>query len=135
MARPKKTEDQRTLFLAGLTQGLSVQSACDGAEIGRRTAYNWRDAEPEFAKAWDAAVEAGTDVLEDEARRRAFEGVDEPAGWYQGKPGGLVRKYSDTLLMFLLNGRRPEKFNRQRIEHTGKDGKDLVIKIEDGWAK
>src|SRR5262245_35751476 len=34
-----------------------------------------------------------------------------------------VKKYSDSLLMFLLKAHRPDKFReRQSIEHTGKDG-------------
>jgi hypothetical protein len=37
---------------------------------------------------------------------------------YQGgKKVGAVREYSDTLLMFLLNGGRPEKY-KHRIDHT-----------------
>ncbi len=45
------------------------------------------------------AIEQGTDVLEDEAVRRALAG-------------------SDTLLMFLLRARRPEKCRENvRVEH------------------
>ena len=53
---------------------------------------------------------------EDEAVRRAHDGVDEPV-FYQGKACGVVRKYSDTLLIFLLKGRRPEKY-RDRPSHA-----------------
>lgn len=42
------------------------------------TAYTWRKAMPYFATAWDDAMQAGLLALEDEAHRRAFEGVDEP---------------------------------------------------------
>ena len=49
------------------------------------------------------------DILEDEVDRRAVEGVEKPVGWHKGKPGGYVREYSDTLLIFLLKGDRPEK--------------------------
>jgi hypothetical protein len=43
--------------------------------------------------------------------------------FYQGEKVGTVQKYSDTLLIFLMKGVRPEKY-RERFGHeiTGKDG-------------
>ena len=55
--------------------------------------------------------------MEGEARRRAVDGVEEPVGWYQGKPGGLVRKYSDRLLVLLLKAWIPERY-KDRTEAT-----------------
>ncbi len=52
------------------------------------------------------------DVLEDEVTRRAVEGVEEPAGWYKGKSGGTVRRYSDTLLIFRLKDDLLERIAR-----------------------
>ena len=63
-----------------------------------------------FAAAWDDAIEDGTDLLEDEVLRRAKDGVDEPR-FYEGEVCGHVRKYSDTLAIFLLKARRPEKYS------------------------
>ena len=98
-----------------------------------------------FAAAWDRAI----DTLEAEAARRAYEGVAEPvfhAGKRvldmavdekgeikrnaAGKPTAVpasIRKYSNTLLMFLLNGNRSNKY-RQRtdsrfVDEKGKDSK------------
>ena len=119
-ARTARTAKKREKFLAALATGLSVSNACSSAGLARRTAYDWRDADPDFAKAWDHAIEDGTDALEDEARRRAFEGAEEPV-FYQGKQVGTVRKYSDTLLIFLLKGRRPDKF-KDRVAHGGDTG-------------
>ncbi len=39
-----------------------------------------------------------------------MEGVEEPVRWYKGEAGGMVRKYSDVLLIFLLKGLRPDKY-------------------------
>ena len=64
-----------------------------------------------------ARIMAG-DILEAEAHRRAVEGVEEPVGWYRGKPGGTVRRYSDNLLMFLLKGVLPERY-KDRMEVAG----------------
>ena len=54
-----------------------------------------------FRKQWDDAIEDATDALELEARRRAFSGVEDPV-YYKGQVVGGVRKYSDVLLIFLL---------------------------------
>jgi hypothetical protein len=108
--QPKKESE----FLAVLREtGGNVSRACAAIELTRARAYEWRRVDPVFALAWDEAVELGTDELEEEARRRAFAGVDEPV-FYQGEECGAVRKYSDTLLIFLLKGRRPDKY-RERV--------------------
>jgi hypothetical protein len=101
-------------FLSVLQEtGGNVSRACAAIELTRTRAYEWRAADPLFAAAWDEAVETGTDELEEEARRRAFSGVDEPV-FYQGEVCGEIRKYSDTLLIFLLKGRRPDRY-RERV--------------------
>jgi hypothetical protein len=54
-----------------------------------------------FAEAWADAYEEGSDALEDEAHRRAVDGVEKPvtvAGQRE-----VMREYSDKLLIFLLN--------------------------------
>lgn len=67
--------------------------------------------------AGEDAIETGTDLLEDDVRRRAVDGVEEPL-FHQGKKVGLTRKYSDTLLIFLLKARRPAKYRDSvRLEH------------------
>lgn len=62
-----------------------------------------------FAKAWDDALVAAGDLLEDEAIRRAVDGVRE-AIYYKGDVVDFRLRFSDQLLMFLLKGIRPEKF-------------------------
>jgi hypothetical protein len=108
--QPKKEME----FLAVLREtGGNVSRACAAIHLTRTRVYEWRAADPLFAIAWDEAVEFGTDDLEEEARRRALEGVDEPV-FYQGEECGVIRKYSDTLLIFLLKGRRPDRY-RERV--------------------
>jgi hypothetical protein len=105
----------------------SVTTACQTLGIGRSTVYGWKDGSPEFAEALEKAQELGTNRLEDEAVRRALEGVDEPV-FYLGKHVANVKKYSDTLLMFTLKGRRPEKWkDRVSQELTGKDGGPVQV--------
>lgn len=131
--RTVRTPKKRTAFIESLREtGGNVSRSCEAADMSRVAAYEWRTADPEFAKEWNDAVEFGTDELEEEARRRAYAGVDEPV-FYQGEQCGTVRKYSDTLLIFLLKGRRPETYrDNVRTEITGKDGGPLrIAKAED----
>ena len=120
MSRTARTPRRaREAFLEALRQGLSVKAACEAANMGRRTAYDLRESDLDFKAAWDAAIEEGTDLLEDEARRRAFEGIDQPLV-SAGKLVATARRYSDPLLVFLLKSRRPEKYReRSTVEHSG----------------
>lgn len=120
--RTTRTPKKEAAFLDGLRDGLSVTASCIDAGISRRTAYEWRDADDEFRKRWDEAVEEGTDRLEDEAQRRARDGVTEPV-FYKGDIVGHVQRHSDTLMIFLLKARRPDKYkDRVANEHTGPNG-------------
>lgn len=116
---PGVKPSDKARFLAHLAETANVTAACKKARITRSAAYEWRNLDEEFAKAWEAAVDRGTDALEDEGVRRAFEGTLKPV-YQQGRKVGTVREYSDTLLIFMLKGRRPEKFkDRVASEHTG----------------
>lgn len=109
-------------FLTTLREGATVAGACKASKIGRSTAYRWRGADGDFAAAWDEAVEIGTETIEDELKRRAVDGWEEPV-FYQGKAVAMITKYDTTALIFLLKARNPERFrDRASIEHTGKDG-------------
>lgn len=100
-------------FLVVLAETGNVSAACIRVQIARSTAYEARDRHPEFARAWDEALEFAADALELEARRRAAEGTLEPV-FYKGFQVGTIRRYSDQLLMFLLRAARPLKF-RERV--------------------
>lgn len=127
----------------GLRGGHSISKSAWAAGISSVTAYAWKKnslatADPEtgvlkddFALRWKAAYADGVDVLEDEARRRAVDGIERPV--YQGGVlVGAVTEYSDTLLAFALRGKKPETYNTERHEHTGKDGAPIShnLKIE-----
>jgi hypothetical protein len=112
------TERTLELFLAELVAGRSVSAACRAAGLPRRTAYNLRQRDEPFALRWHDALEAGTDAFEDEARRRALEGVERPV-MYRGEAVGTVREYSDRMLELILRARRPEKYReRYEVEHS-----------------
>jgi hypothetical protein len=80
-------------------------------------AYQQARKDPEFVRRVKVARGAGYDMMEHEAHRRAVEGWVEPVFYRgelvageDGKPVG-VRRYSDTLLKFLLKHCNPKKFN------------------------
>jgi len=107
---------RRAAFLEGLRQAASVTKACAVSGLPYSTAYAWRAADEAFAVDWDAAVEQGTDRIEDEAVRRAVDGVQRPI--YQGgKLVGHETQFSDRLVELMLKARRPDKFkDRTAVE-------------------
>ena len=123
--RTIRTSKKEGKFLAALAETGNVTKACGIAKIGRMTVYDWRDGDEYFTTRWEKALDKGADALEDEATRRAHDGVEEPV-YFKGEVVGHVQKYSDTLLIFLLKGRRPEKY-KDRFEHSGKAGDPLRI--------
>jgi len=103
-------------FLAAYSQNGNVTRAAENAGVGRNTVYGWRK-DPEFEVAFGNAGEEAADLLEEEAWRRArdglrkmkFNGKEPIMDPDTGKPY-LEHEYSDTLLIFLLKGLRPQKY-------------------------
>jgi hypothetical protein len=116
-------------FLDALSETGNVSDACRINKLPRRTVYNWRKENAKFAEEWKVSLEMGTEALEDEAVRRAKDGVDKPV-FQGGKLVGHVREYSDTLLIFLLKGAKPQKYrDNVALEHNGNVGVQLVHSI------
>jgi hypothetical protein len=79
-----------------------VSQACRAANIGRRSAYDWREDDPEFAKDWDEAEQTAVDKLEQIAFERA------------------TTDKSDRMLEILLKAHRPDRYvERYKTEHSG----------------
>lgn len=133
MAKPPKPNKKREQFLEQLVEtGGNVSEAARLCALGRRTLYGWKDEDEDFSKRWDESVRLGTEALEDEAIRRAYQGVDEPV-FYKGVVCGHIKRYSDQLLVQLLRGKKPDVYReRGSLEVTGKDG--APMKIEFVWA-
>lgn len=112
-------------FLDRLRQSANVAASARAVGVSSSAVYALRERDGDFRASWDEALEDAYDMLEAEARRRAFEGVEEPV-FYQGQEVGTVRKYSDSLAQFLLKGYRRRKFG-DKTEITGADGGALVI--------
>ena len=102
-------EQQKQAFLNALSAGNSVRIAADAAGVAFDEPYKWRAADTTFAERWQRAEDAGTDLIEEEAYRRAVTGVEKPI-YRGGEVVGHVADYSDSMLMFLLKSRRPERY-------------------------
>jgi hypothetical protein len=121
MRKLKLTRERQERFLEALSETGSVTKAAAAAATSRTRAYELRKTDPAFAAAWAEAEDVAVGRLEDEARRRAVEGVQEPivSGGSMvrddtGQPI-FVRRYSDRLLAELLRARRP--LRRERSVH------------------
>lgn len=109
----KLTEDKKRAFLAILADGGSVTKAAGATGMTRQGWYLIREKDPEFAKAWDDAVEAGTDYLEDVATARAVE-------------------KSDFLMALMLKARRREKYSDKaevKQEISGPGGAEIAFRM------
>jgi len=132
--RSKPTPKKLARFLEDLAETGNVVLSAKMGNLDRRALYRLRKDDDEFRRAWDEAMEQAADHLEAEARGRALEGVGRQQITQRGEPiidpetgeQYVERVYSDTLLIFLLKGARPERYrDRQQLEHVGKDGEAL----------
>lgn len=109
---------EKVRVVEALREGATLTLAAERAGISDETVRRWRQADEQFAVQVASAIDAGTDRMIDEARRRAVAGNEKPV--YQGGAKvGTVREYSDNLLMFLIKARRPEYRDSYRVEHSG----------------
>lgn len=120
-------EAKGTIVRALVMRG-NVREATSAAGIHRTTAYTWREKDRGFADAWDAAVDEATDRMEEEAWRRGIEGFDRPV-IFQGKITDTYKDYSDSLLLTLMRGHRPERF-KDRREHSTPAGRPMEMEVE-----
>lgn len=108
-ARHQKPKAWQPIFLDALREEPNVSRACRIAGISRRYAHMVRHEDPEFAAAWDEAVDASLDALEAAAFRRAHE-------------------TSDTLAIFLLKCHRPERYGQSPDQNA-----PVTIVIHSDW--
>jgi hypothetical protein len=130
IAHDKRTKEERQAqFLSKLEEFASITTASKKSKVARRTVYDWIKDDPEFSKLYEASKAIAIEALEDEAIRRAHEGVLKPV-FQSGVQVGSIREYSDTLLMFMLKGKKPETY-REKFSGTltNPDGSALEFKI------
>jgi hypothetical protein len=102
----RTTQIKKREFIEILRTSPSITGAAYAVGVGRKTVYEWREKDPEFAEAWQEACEHRTDELEKNLLRIAMEG-------------------DVTASIFLLKGYKPEVFRERqdvnmRSEMTGR---------------
>src|SRR5215212_1788370 len=124
----RRREALRRRWLDAFRVSGSVSHTCRQAGVSRSALYEWRASDPAFAAGMDEAGEEATDLLEEEARRRAVEGIERLRFGRDGRAlvdprtgsAYVERQYSDALLMCLLRARRPRLY-RDNVDLTTGD--------------
>lgn len=60
---PEQQREKKKVFLQTLREHGTVRSAAESAHVDRRMVYSWREEDPEFRAAWDAAKEDANDKV------------------------------------------------------------------------
>lgn len=129
----------RTAFLSELAKRGNVSdSVAASGMFSRAWFYNERQRDPEFAAAWDEALETAIDALEREIWRRAVEGTQKPIIGRVGKDEDgvitYVTEYSDSLAALLVKAHRPDKYReRHDVSVQANAIKAYVTISPDDW--
>ena len=141
MAHPSISSETKANFLELLAEIGNVSKCCEAICVSRVGIYRLKKKNKTFRKQWELAKDIANAKLEDEAWRRAFEGIARPK-FHQGEqlrlaptsehPEGepyFETTYSDTLMMQRLNAEWPDKYQyRHKIEGSGPDG-EIIVKV------
>lgn len=119
------TDENKQTFLDALARSGVIGTACRAAGITRPTAWRWRKDDALFDAAFLDAMADASDELEQEARRRAYEGVstEKIVGTGDNARTIVETRYSDTLMLALLKAKKPDEFaDRSKTEFSNPDG-------------
>lgn len=124
LGRPTKlTPDLQAVIVKAIKAGATHETAALSAGIARSTFYDWKAkgeaGDPDYSEFSDAlkiAEAQGTVKLLERIQDASFD----PKFWQAAA--------------WILERRYPETYGRQRIEHTGKDGEALTIRILRGQS-
>ena len=123
-------KDWQPVFIELLRETGNVTLAAQHVEQSRNQVHDVRQRSKRFAAQWDNALEEATDLLEAEALRRTVTGIDKPR-FFKGEVVGSTKKYSDPLLMFLLEAYNPQMFrDGGKVEQPGATDVDVDRDIQ-----
>ena len=127
---PILTPEKCERFLDHYVRIQNVKKAAKLAGANHAAFYYWRKKLPDFDAQWTAVTEvvrqARLSDMEDEAHRRAHDGVDEDV-YHQGQVVGKTKKYSDVLLMFLMKAADPRYRDNRGI--SAPDGGPVQVQV------
>ena len=99
---------EQARFLERVSFGDTALEAAKYSQIDRVTVEDWK-ADPSFMYRLGLALEDAADLLEAEAVRRARDGFEKGV-YHKGEKVDTETQYSDSLMVFLLKGRRNAVF-------------------------
>lgn len=109
-------EKRRKVFLKVLARTGKVVVAARAIGLSTTTSlYEAKNRDEDFSNAWDAAILASADLLEEAAWDRAVDGVEEPI-LFKGEVVATKVNYSDTLLLAMLASRKKEYQKRTALD-------------------
>jgi hypothetical protein len=129
MAKADRTLQLKRTYLEALSVTGIINYAAAAARVARSTVYYWLGDDPDFARRHEEAITESTERMEQEAWRRATQGVEKPV-YYKGEQVGSIREHSDTLLIFMLKARKPETY-RERVDVDAKVRQQLTLAPDD----
>ena len=119
-AKLKFDSKAKAEFLQEIEEHGIKAKACRAVGIAYSTLKTHLDKDPEFAKQFELAMEVSGDGYEEEARRRAMDGVEEDIFDRFGKVIGTKTRYSDRFLDKMLTAAKPDKYGeKKKVEVTG----------------
>tara|TARA_R110002124_G_scaffold12682_5_gene59346 strand:- start:358 stop:1209 length:852 start_codon:yes stop_codon:yes gene_type:complete len=90
--------DLRVKFLEALAQTGNVQASAYFVQRTRQSAYDLKRRDPDFARAWLAALVLAREEAQDKLQERAIEGIEEEI-FYHGEVVATRRRYDSRLLL------------------------------------
>lgn len=128
------TEGDRERYLVALREGRPKSEAARLAGRDPRSFARLAERDEGFGELVRVAYEEeGRDALVAVARNRFVDGWDEPV-FHRGVQVGVVRKFDNTLGMFLIKQRDPTFRERGHLEVTGAGGGPIQIQVASAFA-
>lgn len=119
---------QKDIVLDAIAGGSTLKEACELAGVRTGNHYVWRDQDETYRAALEMARDMRTDLVIEEAERRAVKGYEEVKTRYEMNELGeevqvervVVKRYSDQLLQVILRA-SSDKFNDKRQKTVDTD--------------
>lgn len=96
-------------FLRAFEESGTIIHAAEAVGINRQNHYQWLGKSELYREAFAESEKRAEDTILNRARELAIQGWEEPV-FYQGEECGRMRRFSATLMMFLLKGAFPNKY-------------------------
>lgn len=111
------TADKLYIFLTALSDKGNVSLSCLKSHLSLSAVQKCKEKWAWFYEAWHDAMQFAVDSIEEEAIRRARDGVERNI-YFKGDVVGTEQVYSDSLMAKLLEAKKPAEYNKQQVEQN-----------------